>query len=79
MTDAIKKCSDCKHAVPAADVGDKEWEFAKCHQWRSRGDDDGSKWHLGLSGAEYAHCSTMRSSLDHCGKAAQLFEPREPK
>ena len=74
MTDSIKKCSDCRFAVPALEVGDKEWAYAKCYHRRSLTEDDGAKWHLGLTGEVFAYCSGMRQS--RCGKAAKFFEPR---
>ena len=77
MTDAIKKCSDCKHAVPSKIAGaESKWDYAKCHHPRSVDEDDGSRWHLGETAEKYSYCSTMRGSLYGCGKDAMQFEPR---
>ena len=78
MTDAIKKCSDCKHAAPS-EMGPTAatpdiWDYAKCHHPESLLKDDGSKWHLGQPTEKSHYCSTMRIST--CGKDAKLFEPR---
>ena len=80
MTDAIKKCSDCRHAVPSEKLASARspdiWDFAKCHHPRSLDEDDGSRWHLGETAEKYSYCSTMRGSLYGCGKDAKQFEPR---
>ena len=77
MTETIKKCEDCKHAVPAMGVGDQDWNHAKCHHADSI-KKSGERWHLGEEFTDYSYCSTMRCH-SACGKAARLFEAREAK
>ena len=76
MTETIKKCADCKFSDPYNDRNADKWVFAKCRHPDSRKEDE-EKWHLGETGTAHHYCSTMRH--DACGKAATLFEPREPK
>ena len=76
MTDAIKKCSDCKFSTPSESGVKDKWDFAKCRHATGLKEDD-AKWHLGEGSLDYYYCSTMRGGK--CGKAATLFVPRASK
>ena len=78
MTDAIKKCSDCKLSHPSETGVKDKWDYAKCCHPASVKEAD-QNWHLGETSITYHYCSTMRMRGGKCGKAATLFEPREAK
>lgn len=73
MTEAIKKCEDCKFCEPAEMSGINKLDFATCHHADGQAESD-EKWHLGVEGIAFHYCATMR--CNSCGKAATLFEPR---
>lgn len=76
MTEAIKKCQDCKLSTPSENSGAGKWDFARCCHPASVKESN-EKWHLGETSIAYHYCSTMRS--DKCGKAATLFEPLDQR
>ena len=73
MTDSIKKCEDCKYAVPVEDA--PEWRgLLNVTTHVAVAKTTVAMWHLGAEDGEYSYCSGMRQGI--CRKDAKFFEPR---
>ena len=75
----MKKCQDCKFAVPSK-LGDR-WDNAQCSHLQSVSKLP-PRYHLGEAEGEtdvLNNCYIMRSERYPCGPLAKLFEAREPE